>query len=673
MKTKFSFKKFNTTSLRFKLAVILLLVALLPMLCTTIFYSAYFDNMMTQEIQEKENNLAEANATTVDYFVNKKIELTQEIIKQHPEFRNGDVEQIKKTMKAFAEVDSEVEYFAYINKDGISVNAEGVLTNVTDRDYFIQSRDTKKPFISDLLINKKNGKHIIVAAVPILDENQNYIGGVNCVLNPDILSQLTKGIKVGQTGYGYLISANGMILTHPEPDRIGKTLDEAFTPELAKVFKDNVIAKESGTFTFTALDGSEKIGSFKTIPNLGWRLVIVVPAEEVFEQLTTSMQLAITLIVVVAILAIIMAIFVARRAIKPILQVSGAIKTLANGDLTPRLQINSKDEIGQLSHDLNATLDSLSAIIEQARQVSEQVAASSEQLTATSAESVQASNQISRSIQEIVGGTENQLQASEQTSRVMDEMAIGIQRVAESSSSVSEACLSSMDEVQLGNQRIADAISQMKKIKNSVGSSAKDVQMLEEYSQKIGQIVSVITEISNQTQLLSLNASIEAARAGEHGKGFAVVGNEVKKLAEESKNSAANITELITEIQGMIVKAVTAMNEGVVDVEKGAELLDDTGKVFHTISNTFQQITEQIQEVSAASQQMSASTEEVSATMTDIVNVSQAAYDRSQGILTGAQQQLAAMEEISSSTNNLSKLAQELQEELAKFKIANRS
>lgn len=181
-------------------------------------------------------------------------------------------------------------------------------------------------------------------------------------------------------------------------------------------------------------------------------------------------------------------------------------------------------------------------------------------------------------------------------------------------------------------------------------------------------MVSGITNIAEQTQLLSLNASIEAARAGEHGKGFAVVATEVKQLSEESQEFSSRIAGIIREVQTVTMSASKLMNQGVLDVDKGSAILDTAGSAFKQMTNSFHSIADQVSEVSAATEEISAGTEEVTAAMSDISEVTKGSFEHTKGIASAAEKQLTFMDEISSSAKTLSEMAEELKTALTTFK-----
>ncbi|QOY34820.1 methyl-accepting chemotaxis protein [Anaerobacillus isosaccharinicus] len=370
------------------------------------------------------------------------------------------------------------------------------------------------------------------------------------------------------------------------------------------------------------------------------------------------------------VISLVVALITAKKIVAPITAVVNVVERVAKGDLTGKaIEVKSNDELGRLTASTNEMAINLRSLLTKTTETSSQVAAASEELTASSHQTTVATNQIAATIKDVAQGAEVTVSGTKESARAMEEMTTGIQRIAESSSVVAESSLDATHEAQEGNKSLQRVIEQMNSISEAVKEATVIIGRLGERSNEIGSILGVITTIADQTNLLALNAAIEAARAGEHGKGFAVVADEVRKLAEESRQSAAKISSVIHEIQAETSVAVKTMDNGTKEVEAGINVVEETGYAFERILGAIQNVSSQIQEVSATAEQMSASSEEVSASVDEMANVAVETAEHFQLVASGAEQQLSSMEEIKTSANNLSELAQELQEEIKKFKL----
>ncbi|MBO8164248.1 MAG: HAMP domain-containing protein [Brevibacillus sp.] len=382
----------------------------------------------------------------------------------------------------------------------------------------------------------------------------------------------------------------------------------------------------------------------------------------------------VTTVLLVSVIAVIFAIcigyFVSRLISKPVVLISSSAEKIASGDLTVEdIHVKNRDEIGELAYSFNVMKTNLRSLVQQVGINAEQVAASAEELTASAEQTSKATEQIASTIQEIASGSEQQASSVSQSAQTVNEMAQGIQEIAANAQKVSTSAIQASQVAEEGNQSIQTANEQMGSIHTKVNDLADVIKELGDRSQEIGQIVQVITDIASQTNLLALNAAIEAARAGEHGRGFAVVAEEVRKLAEQSAGSANQIYDIISMIQGQMEKAVASMDQVKHEVSEGMAVVTRAGTSFEHIKRSVDGVAVQIQEVSAGAQQMAASMDEIVQSITFIREVAKETAAGTQNVSASTEEQLASMEEISSSALALSKMSEELQKIIAKFRV----
>jgi methyl-accepting chemotaxis protein len=370
------------------------------------------------------------------------------------------------------------------------------------------------------------------------------------------------------------------------------------------------------------------------------------------------------------IIGIVIAIFISRVISKPVRLVSRAAEEVANGNLAvEKINVKNNDEIGELASSFNLMATNLREMIFQVSSTSEQVASSAEQMMASADQTNAATNQVATAIQEVACGAEIQGKNTEESAKAVSEMSVGIQRVAETTSTVAESALDTTKQAQMGHESLEKVINQMKSINDTTNETNNVIKELDKKSAEIGKIIEVITGIADQTNLLALNAAIEAARAGEHGRGFAVVADEVRKLAELSRQSAGQISGLIEVIQKDTHRVVEMVNKGTVEISAGTQLVEDTGKTFNQILKSIENVSSEIQEVSAISEEMSASVEQVNASIEEVTKIARSSVASTGEIAAATEEQLASMDEVASSSASLAKLAEELREMVGKFKI----
>lgn len=373
--------------------------------------------------------------------------------------------------------------------------------------------------------------------------------------------------------------------------------------------------------------------------------------------------------IIVSLISIAIVVFLVRMAIKPLIQLVDRARAAAAGDLTVQVPVTSGNEIGQAATAFNEMIASLRELTVHIDKTSTEVSQSSGSLKEMAGQTEAATHEISSAIQSVASGAETQLVSSKECQRAMNEMAVGIQRIAESSSTVSELAADTSQLAVQGEVVMSQTVEQMQAIQQQVSSAAGVMQELNHSSNRIGDILARIFEIANQTNLLALNASIEAARAGEYGKGFAVVAHEIRALAERSKQSSDEISGILQGISTRSQEVTDSLSQSADETRKGSELVNASGESFRAILQAVKQVSQQVQEVSAASEQMSAGSEEIAASMVELERMANTTASHSQQVAAASEEQLASVQEVAASSQQLQQLANELREAVGKFKV----
>ncbi|WP_155593733.1 methyl-accepting chemotaxis protein [Lysinibacillus cavernae] len=350
-----------------------------------------------------------------------------------------------------------------------------------------------------------------------------------------------------------------------------------------------------------------------------------------------------------------------RKKLTPIQQLSLQSKKVAEGNLELEpLPVTSTDEIGTLTQNFNSMIENLKNVIKSTTNVSSRVSNTANVLSANMQEASDSYNNVASSMQEIASGADLQVQKAKESTITIEEMSIGIQRIASTSNQISESSILASEEAERGNESTNKSVAQMNAISKAVNQSAASVKLLGEHSNKIEEIVGIITGIASQTNLLALNAAIEAARAGEAGSGFAVVADEVRKLAEQSEASAREISTLISHIQHDTNESVNIMVHAVEEVDHGIVMINDSEKSFSQILTSIHHVTGQIQELSATIEEMAAGMEEVTSAVKDMEHFSVNSKDNTRAVAATSASQLNTVQRVSEEAQVLSELSDEL-------------
>lgn len=424
------------------------------------------------------------------------------------------------------------------------------------------------------------------------------------------------------------------------------------------------IASEQG-----AEHGSEFMRSASEMANLQQELLE--KEHQATTQKVKNIKILTLIISLTALISgILIALYMGRIITKPILKIARVAEQIAEGNLTiDDLMITNRDEIGDLALSFNKMKKNLHSLIQQVALSSTEVAASSQELTIVAKETTESATQIAASVQEVSIRSEAALEGTKESVKAMGAVASDVQRIAETATTVSNSSVSASQQANKGNEEIQKAVYQMNLIDQSVRNIASVIEQLGSRTSQIGEIIDAITDISSQTQLLALNATIESARAGEHGKGFAVVANEVRKLAEQSAESADMVAKLIKGIQDDTVSAVQVMSRGTKEVSIGLLMVTKAGEAFQTIYTAIQDVAEQTQQVSTASQQIFKTTKQVAASEENVARLVNQSAGNAQTVALSSQQQLTSLENIACSAYSLRNMSETLQKTINNFKI----
>ena len=354
---------------------------------------------------------------------------------------------------------------------------------------------------------------------------------------------------------------------------------------------------------------------------------------------------AIVLLLVVSLLILIgwvfVMYFIARNSLAPLAQVVESVQAACQGDIGHKVTVTRDDETGTLGSSYNQLLDLIVYLIRQTQESSRRLA--------------QSSNDILSATEQQASGAAEQAASISETTATMEELASTYRQIAENADQVVTMAEASLGSAENGQQAVSNTLSAMEEIKTRTQASANKILALGERSQQIGQVLSIINSIADQTKILALNAAIEAARAGEAGKGFSVVAIEIRKLAESVVDSTGEISGIMTEIQSSANDLVISTEQELRQVQAGVDLAHTTGDSLDRILDLIEQTTVAAKEISAATQQQKSATDQVVKAMREVAAV--------------AQQTAAGSRQVASSAEVLSGMARESSQVGSAFQI----
>lgn len=555
--------------------------------------------------------------------------------------------------------------FSYITSpDGI-VLADSRLGEDDEMTDFIQVEKAEDEYknTSSERIMSSDGENYLLLNSPIYRDNEDLVGYYVIAVPLDVLNKTLSQSYMEEANI-QLINKEGIILNHTNTELIGSQCND---PWYLSHIKEGVKSAEVKT-------GSQ----YKIIQLLAedrnMYLGIDVPIKVINDPVNKVRDSILLVAVIGVILIFVTGYFLIGWQLNPLKDLLKAFDLLGKGVIREGILLKDKDterkdEIGVLSKAFNSMVLQLREVINNIIGAAGNVADSSQQLKVISDEVESSSEQVAEAIQEVASGADNQSENIDNINFKMKNLADGIDTMDRSNQDVETLSKEVNQATEKGQNEIEKVSQQMNNIKLSINEIASGINNLENISNEIDGILEIINSIANQTNLLALNAAIEAARAGEAGRGFNVVADEIRDLAEESASSAGKIRDLIEDIKSETKDATSKMGEGSRQIETGEKTVESARGAFNDIKASIEKVNRGIEKASQAVKSVSGESREITEGLDSIASISEETSASSEEVAASSQEQISYIEEMSSLADSFAAMADELNELIKRFEL----
>ncbi|CCK77771.1 Chemotaxis methyl-accepting protein/Histidine kinase [Oleispira antarctica RB-8] len=614
----------NALPIRQKLSLVIGGSLLISVIISTLISNSSMRSMMTERITNEE---IPATLNAVANAIEKEISLPLTISKSMAEntFTNQWLSQGEDPSR----LNEITDYLSATHKNNQAITAfivsgssnnyyipsglsRSLNPNNSDDDWFYNFLKSDKEYSLD--IDNDETLNTLALFINYRTSNGKSVAGIGMGINH--VSDLVKNYTIGEQGLAFLTDKEGNIQIHPNKDiKIGTNLSTVFDNDVA----NNLLKADKINIIQTSSNGGRFLAA-KFIPSLSWYVIIEIPNSEIFTPINnTSMQL-VSLNILVAAILIAIGLWVALGVARPIVRAATMLENIASGnaDLTQTMKVDTQDEVGKLATSFNSFVGQLQSLIRAISSNSQDVNSIAKNLSASSLSTQ--------------NNTEEQQQSVDMIATAMHEMGATVHEIARNANETANAARQSATETSNSQNIVNSSIEGINSLFGKMQSASGVIKTLAQDVGEISTVLEVIRGISEQTNLLALNAAIEAARAGEQGRGFAVVADEVRTLAQRTQESTEEINTMIHKLQGGAKDAVTAMNEGIETAKSSVEQADQAGESLNSIITVIGIITDLSIQVATATEEQSSVVEELNSHILNIKNMSDSTAVESKNI-----------------------------------------
>lgn len=663
-------EKMQFRSVKGKLAIILICLCLVPIIVMGIISDRQINTVLYKNLKTNSNqNVEQVQRDINTYFSGMESYLN--MLSQSPYVVNLDTNADYKSlmdnlMQSVRSGNKDIMnlYFAQENKAFNVCPAQNLPEGFdpTSRDWYKNAVKGKGKIIyTDPYKDAGSGK-LVISVSKSVERDNKVVGVVGMDINIAELSQKLSSIKIGNAGYMCITDSKGIVIANPNKDVIGKSIENEMNIW-------NKINNNKSGFEEYKYKSETKYATYSTSDITGWKLIGVLNEQELSKDTKVIKNSTYIMIFVIGIIALGISIMLTNYLTRRLKNLRDQFSRAANGDLSVSININSYDEIGELAKHFNIMMEHIKDLVKNIKTSSDTIIKGSQSINVMAEKNNSAVNEVSATLDQIAQGSTEQAQHISASSERVENLGNQIDNIKKLTESMTQKSNYSNQLGKEGLKAIQSLTEKTEMNNTSVVKVSKAILDMNSVTSQIGGITDAIDSIAEQTNLLALNASIESARAGEAGKGFAVVAEEIRKLSEESSESAKKIKSLIQGVKVKSESAVESIKKARDITEEQNKAVGETKRILGEIIESIKIILNQINTVKEFTQNTDESKDELIARMQNITAISEEASASTEEISSASQEIAASMSEFTNTSAKLNDLSKELEKEMNKFKL----
>ncbi|MEK4440755.1 MULTISPECIES: methyl-accepting chemotaxis protein [Niallia] len=671
-------------SIRVKLIGIIGLTLLISILGSSSLYYGYSNNTLKNVYKEENEASAVSSAKSIQIFLSKHEKSVEELSLHIASLYDdkGENETIHQLLENTKSHDESLvaAYFIDAESGRMDIAPWVDFGNALDTRAFKETKEADATHWMEVYKDNVTGDMMTSVITPV-KKNDQLIGVLGYDISLDAIGDLREQLQKGKENKLLVLDNQGVVVTS-FLDANGKNLSiqqSGKVKDVEDIVKDKAAFKREFNWvdslynkdavdTTASFEGTSYQVNSSTIEETGWKVVSVTADNVISNKLKGITWIGLGTSLGGLIIGIVIAYFLSKMILNYLRKFNEATEKASRGDLTVSLAINSNDEIGEFSKNFNTMLVNIRHMTKKIQTDFSKVKDTSQSLTEIASQNSASIAEVTSSIEEIATANSQQSSEVEKGSMAIQELNETINRLVAQAKSMEFSLQDAHQEVGSGRTNVTNLESSYQNLESSLSKVAFIVNDLSAKSKNISQVTDVIKQISEQTNLLSLNASIEAARAGEHGRGFAVVANEVRNLAEQSKESAEHIQNIIYSVIQDTAQAVTMMKETNTISEQQKDAVNNVTDSINQITNSLEKIVGNIQISNHAIQEIDVQKDVVGGMINEISASSEETTASTEVILSSMEEQSASTDEVKQYVDSLTDLIKTTESEIARFK-----